>query len=96
MAKKSSIQVKDVEIKTLSLNNLDYLSITDIAKQKNPVEPKDVVKNWMRLKVQELLSKEGKLWASLTDEQRQEVLLSYEESEDEKTLINSEKVFGRF
>ncbi len=34
MAKKSSIQVKDVEIKTLSLNNLDYLSITDIAKQK--------------------------------------------------------------
>ena len=50
MAKKSSIQVKDVEIKTLSLNNLDYLSITDIAKQKNPVEPKDVVKNWMRLK----------------------------------------------
>lgn len=52
------------------------------------------------LAVQELLnsgeSNEGKLWASLTDEQRQEVLLSYEESEDEKNLINSEKVFGRF
>lgn len=27
-----------------------YISITDIAKQKNPTEPKDVVKNWMRSK----------------------------------------------
>jgi hypothetical protein len=32
------------------MNGTDYISITDIAKQKNPVEPKDVVKNWMRLK----------------------------------------------
>ena len=27
-----------------------YLCITDIARQKNPVEPKDVVKNWLRSK----------------------------------------------
>ncbi|MEG1930549.1 MAG: KilA-N domain-containing protein, partial [Anaerovorax sp.] len=26
----------------------DYLSLTDIARFKNPLEPKDVVKNWMR------------------------------------------------
>lgn len=27
-----------------------YLCITDIARQKNPVEPKDVIKNWLRSK----------------------------------------------
>ena len=26
----------------------DYISLTDIARHANPVEPKDVVKNWMR------------------------------------------------
>lgn len=50
MAKKNSIEVNTVVIKTLLIDNLDYISITDIAKQKNPLEPKDVVKNWMRLK----------------------------------------------
>ncbi len=29
---------------------LNYISITDIAKIRNPIEPKDVVKNWMRSK----------------------------------------------
>ena len=28
----------------------DYISLTDIARHKNPDEPKDVVKNWMRSK----------------------------------------------
>lgn len=50
MAKNKVLKVKSVEIKALSINDLDYISITDIAKQKNPLEPKDVVKNWMRLK----------------------------------------------
>lgn len=44
------LTVKDVSIRTLKVNGEDYISITDIARQKNPVEPKDVVKNWMRLK----------------------------------------------
>lgn len=50
MAKTNQLTVKDVSIRTLKVNGEDYISITDIAKQKNPVEPKDVVKNWMRLK----------------------------------------------
>lgn len=50
MAKKNSITVKNVAVKTLQVNGIDYISITDIARQKNPLEPKDVVKNWMRLK----------------------------------------------
>ena len=44
------ITVKEVSIRTIKVNGVDYISITDIAKQKNLVEPKDVVKNWMRLK----------------------------------------------
>lgn len=50
MAKKSSLQVKGATVKTLHQDGIDYICITDIARQKNPVEPKDVVKNWMRLK----------------------------------------------
>lgn len=34
----------------MSRYGIDYICITDIARQKNPVEPKDVVKNWMRVK----------------------------------------------
>src|SRR5574344_934238 len=50
MKKTNNIVVKDTTIKTICYNDMDYISITDIAKQKNPIEPKDVVKNWMRLK----------------------------------------------
>ena len=50
MAKKGEITVKDVSIRTMKVNGADYLCITDIAKQKNTAEPKDVVKNWMRQK----------------------------------------------
>ena len=50
MAKKNEITVKDVSIKTMNVNGIDYICITDIAKQKNSAEPKDVVKNWMRQK----------------------------------------------
>ncbi len=50
MVKKSEIIVKDVSIRTIRVNGTDYLCITDIARQKNAAEPKDVVKNWMRQK----------------------------------------------
>jgi len=50
MVKITNINVKDVSVRTMKVNGTDYISITDIAKQKNPIEPKDVVKNWMRLK----------------------------------------------
>ena len=51
MAKKvTNIEVKDTLIRTMQQNGIDYVCITDIARQKNAEEPKDVVKNWMRLK----------------------------------------------
>ena len=50
MAKKNEIVVKDVVIRTMTKDGIDYICITDIARQKNAGEPKDVVKNWMRQK----------------------------------------------
>ena len=47
---KKIIQVKGKEILYISKNNEDYISLTDIARYKNPEEPKDVVKNWLRTK----------------------------------------------
>jgi hypothetical protein len=40
--------VKGTEIVVYSKKDDDYISLTDIARYKNPNEPKDVVKNWMR------------------------------------------------
>lgn len=42
------------------------------------------------LKVREA-AKPGRLWDSLTEEQKQEVLLAYDESENEINLIDREK-----
>lgn len=40
----AKIIVRNQTIKTLTKDGVDYICITDIARQKNPVEPKDVVK----------------------------------------------------
>ena len=47
---KTNLDVQGTKVKMLNINNADYISITDIAKIRNPIEPKDVVKNWMRNK----------------------------------------------
>ncbi len=46
----AKITVKDRTIRTIKVNDTDYICITDIAKQKNAAEPKDVIKNWLRSK----------------------------------------------
>lgn len=48
MAKKQKINVKGIEIVTFIKDNSDYISLTDIARHKNPAFPADVIKNWMR------------------------------------------------
>ena len=46
----AKIIVRNQTIKTLTKDGVDYICITDIARQKNTIEPKDVVKNWLRSK----------------------------------------------
>ncbi len=48
MAKKTEIIVRDVVIKTMTKDGIDYISITDIARQKNAIDPNGVIGNWMR------------------------------------------------
>jgi hypothetical protein len=38
-------------------------------------------------------NKSGRLWDNLTEEQKQEVLLSFDESEDENNLLDRDQVF---
>ena len=45
-----TITIQSTSIGVLRINGEDYICLTDIARQRNPVEPKDVVKNWMRLR----------------------------------------------
>ena len=46
------INANGTEISVISNEsfNEDYLCLTDLARRKNPYEPKDVVKNWLRLR----------------------------------------------
>jgi hypothetical protein len=48
MAKNQIMTVKGLPVTTFKQNGEDFISLTDIARNKNAVEPKDVVKNWMR------------------------------------------------
>lgn len=48
---KSTITAKDAEITVLTtLNNDDYISLTDIAKYKDSENPRYIIQNWMRNK----------------------------------------------
>jgi hypothetical protein len=46
----AKINVLNKEISLYSINNDDFISLTDIAKHKNPEAPADIVKNWLRNK----------------------------------------------
>ena len=44
----SELDVNGTVVRIVRHGNADYVCLTDIAALRNPVEPKDVVKNWMR------------------------------------------------
>ncbi len=48
MTKQNEIKVKTAIIKTMRKNGMDFICITDIARQKNPIDPNGVIANWMR------------------------------------------------
>ncbi len=48
MTKTRTISVKGSEITVSRKEQEDYISLTDIARYKNPNEPIDIIKNWLR------------------------------------------------
>jgi hypothetical protein len=48
MSKQETLIVKGLSISAFKIGKEDFISLTDIARNKNAEEPKDVVKNWMR------------------------------------------------
>jgi len=48
--KNNKILVQNMEVSIKEHQKVDFISLTDIARAKNPDEPKDVVKNWLRSK----------------------------------------------
>ena len=44
-----SIIVKETEIAVLESNDKDFISLTDMARYRNPDEPSQVIANWLRL-----------------------------------------------
>ena len=48
MARNTTIQVKGAEIAVINSNENDYISLTDIARYKDPAHIDDIIKNWMR------------------------------------------------
>lgn len=48
MTKNKKIKVKGIEIVLYKENEQDYISLTDIARHKNPEHTDDIIKNWIR------------------------------------------------
>lgn len=42
------IIAKNIAVAVFEKNSLDFISLTDIARFKNAIEPKEIVKNWIR------------------------------------------------
>lgn len=41
------MNVNNNEIRVMRVNNEDYISLTDLARYKNPKDPSDVIKKWL-------------------------------------------------
>lgn len=44
------IHANGVDIRINTINEIDYISLTDIAKKQNAEYPADIIKNWLRSK----------------------------------------------
>lgn len=47
---KSELEVNDNKIKVITINNKEFISLTDLARYVNPEEPKIPIQTWMRNK----------------------------------------------
>lgn len=50
----SEIDVNNSKMKIITINNKEFISLTDLARYANPEEPKIPIQTWMRNKVEKL------------------------------------------
>ena len=62
---KSELEVNDNKIKVITINNKEFISLTDLARYVNPEEPKIPIQTWMRNK--DVIAYLG-LWERLNNE----------------------------
>ena len=62
---KSELDVNDNKIKVITIDNKEYISLTDLARYANPEEPKIPIQTWMRNK--DVIAYLG-LWEKLNNE----------------------------
>lgn len=62
---KSELEVNDNKIRVITIDNKEYISLTDLARYANPEEPKIPVQTWMRNK--DVIAYLG-LWEKLNNE----------------------------
>jgi hypothetical protein len=48
MTKNKTIEVLSTEVKVKTIDQSDFICLTDIAKSKNPDHPDDLIRNWLR------------------------------------------------
>lgn len=46
----SELEVNDNKIKVVTIDNKEYISLTDLARYANPEEPKVPIRTWMKNK----------------------------------------------
>ena len=60
------------------------------------VESKNLLEEYYGELKRIVSSSKGKIWDTLSEEEKKEILLSYEESEDEKNLVDSDMVMEKY
>ncbi len=48
MSKNKKIEVLSTQVKIKTIDQTDFICLTDIAKSKNPEHPDDLIRNWLR------------------------------------------------
>ena len=43
----TKINVKNINVRVLRVGNIDYISLTDLARYQNAIDPSGVIRNWM-------------------------------------------------
>lgn len=85
------MNVNENEIRVMRIDSDDYISLTDLAKYKNPNDPSDVIKKWLsNYDTIEFLG----LWEELSNESFNSAEFSLIKNEDLKNLSQCRQANG--